>query len=198
MNCIREKSSASERASAFASIVFPTPGKSSMIRWPSATRQRTQSRSVSAGARTTTREVVDDRADDVRGARLRSRLAHLRSPRRRSTSSSTAAAIACLGAFGTRRSPVRVTSTTSFSSVSKPMSDLAHVVVDDEIGVLAVEHRALPLQSLRPVLGAERDEHAAVLALAERSGNVRGRLELDRPGLGALRALVGDALSAGR
>src|SRR5207244_604191 len=50
VNCMREKETSSERASAFASIVFPTPGKSSRIRWPSPTRQRTQSRSVSSGA----------------------------------------------------------------------------------------------------------------------------------------------------
>ena len=53
MNWSREKSTSSERASAFASIVFPTPGKSSMIRCPSATRQIVQRRSVSAGAWTT-------------------------------------------------------------------------------------------------------------------------------------------------
>ena len=53
MNWRREKRQSSERASAFASIVFPTPGKSSMIRWPSATRQSTTSRNVSSGAWTT-------------------------------------------------------------------------------------------------------------------------------------------------
>src|SRR5205823_1383681 len=53
VNCRRENEQSSERASAFASIVFPTPGKSSMIRWPSATRQRTTRRSVSFGAWTT-------------------------------------------------------------------------------------------------------------------------------------------------
>src|SRR5215510_12909319 len=53
VNCRREKEQSIERASAFASIVFPTPGKSSMIRWPSATRQRTASRNVSSGACTT-------------------------------------------------------------------------------------------------------------------------------------------------
>src|SRR5919106_6110967 len=53
VNWSREKEQSSERASALASIVFPTPGKSSMIKCPSATRQRTQRRSVSAGARTT-------------------------------------------------------------------------------------------------------------------------------------------------
>jgi hypothetical protein len=40
---MREKSTSSERASDFASIVFPTPGKSSMITWPSARRPSTQS-----------------------------------------------------------------------------------------------------------------------------------------------------------
>src|SRR6188508_2562536 len=54
VNWRREKEQSIERASAFASIVFPTPGKSSMIRCPAATRQRTTRRRVSSGARTTT------------------------------------------------------------------------------------------------------------------------------------------------
>src|SRR5579864_1045457 len=53
VNCSREKEQSSERARAFASIVFPTPGKSSMIRCPSASRQRTHRRSTSAWACTT-------------------------------------------------------------------------------------------------------------------------------------------------
>src|SRR5215471_14185427 len=53
VNCRRENEQSIERASALASIVFPTPGKSSMIRWPSATRQSTARRSVSSGACTT-------------------------------------------------------------------------------------------------------------------------------------------------
>src|SRR4029453_703628 len=53
VNWRRENEQSIERASAFASIVFPTPGKSSMIRWPSAIRQRTPRRSVSSGACTT-------------------------------------------------------------------------------------------------------------------------------------------------
>src|SRR5579884_223851 len=53
VNCNRENEQSSVRASAFASIVFPTPGKSSMIRWPSATRQSTKRCSVSVGACTT-------------------------------------------------------------------------------------------------------------------------------------------------
>src|SRR3954453_5751003 len=55
VNCMRENEQSTERASALASIVFPTPGKSSMIRWPSATRQRTARRSVSSEAWTTVR-----------------------------------------------------------------------------------------------------------------------------------------------
>ena len=53
VNWRREKRQSSERASALASIVLPTPGKSSMIACPSATRQRTTRRSVSSGACTT-------------------------------------------------------------------------------------------------------------------------------------------------
>src|SRR2546423_970706 len=53
VNWRRAKRQSSERASAFASIVLPTPGKSSMIACPSATRHRTKSRSVSSGAWTT-------------------------------------------------------------------------------------------------------------------------------------------------
>src|SRR5436190_6879101 len=53
VNCRRENDTSIDRASAFASIVLPTPGKSSRIRWPSARRQRTQRRSVGSGAWTT-------------------------------------------------------------------------------------------------------------------------------------------------
>src|SRR5438067_10206082 len=53
VNWRRENEQSSERASALASIVFPTPGKSSMIRCPSARRQSTTRRSRSAGAWTT-------------------------------------------------------------------------------------------------------------------------------------------------
>src|SRR5213078_3281311 len=50
---MREKDTSRDRASALASIVLPTPGKSSRIRCPSLTRQRTQRRNVSSGAWTT-------------------------------------------------------------------------------------------------------------------------------------------------
>src|SRR5438105_13274013 len=58
VNWRRENDALSERASAFASIVLPTPGKSSRIRWPSLTRQRTQRLRVSGGAWMTRRRLV--------------------------------------------------------------------------------------------------------------------------------------------
>ena len=65
-----------------------------------------------------------------------------------------------------------------------------HIVVDDEIDVLVREHRALPLEPALAALGAEGDDHLAVLAPGgERLDDVLGRLELDRPRLGVLRAL---------
>ena len=50
MNWRRENEQSTDRASDFARVVFPTPGKSSMIRWPSESRQRTANSSVSSGA----------------------------------------------------------------------------------------------------------------------------------------------------
>ncbi len=74
VNWSREKRQSSERASAFASIVFPTPGKSSMIRWPSATRQSTTRRRISAGACTTRARfaAIDATRSAGSGARARS------------------------------------------------------------------------------------------------------------------------------
>src|SRR3954465_11465639 len=43
VNCTREKRRPSETARACASVVFPTPGTSSIRRWPPARRQATQS-----------------------------------------------------------------------------------------------------------------------------------------------------------
>ena len=167
-----------------------------MIRWPSATRQRTQRRSVSAGARTTTREVVDDRADDVGGAGLRcGLLAHARSPSRRSTSSSTAAAIAGFGAFATCRSPARVDEHDLVLVAVEADVVASHVVVDDEIGVLA--GRASRASAPGPPARAPRRTRRArrrSCPLAERRGDVDGRLELDRPRRRVLRPLVGARL----
>src|SRR5579871_373697 len=74
VNWSRAKRQSSERASAFASIVFPTPGKSSTMRCPSATRQRTTRRSDSSGACTTRPRfaVIDWRTSAGAGSRARS------------------------------------------------------------------------------------------------------------------------------
>ena len=75
-----------------------------------------------------------------------------------------------------------VTSTTSFSADVEADVGAPDVVEDDEVGVLRLEHRALALEPLLAVLGAEGDEHlAGALLLAERARDVRRRLELDRP-----------------
>jgi hypothetical protein len=50
VNWRRENAQSIERASAMARLVFPTPGKSSMIRCPSASRQRNENCRVSSGA----------------------------------------------------------------------------------------------------------------------------------------------------
>ncbi len=44
MNWMRRKEQSTERAMALASIVFPTPGTSSIRRWPSATSATRASR----------------------------------------------------------------------------------------------------------------------------------------------------------
>ena len=118
---------------------------------------------------------------------------HQRPSSSRSTSSSTAAAIAGFGARGTSRSPAAVISVTSLSALSKPMSAASHVVVDDEIDVLVAQHRALPLEPLGAVLGAERDEHlVGTPLLPERTGDVGRRGELELPGVAVLGPLAVD------
>src|SRR5215204_1753346 len=72
----------------------------------------------------------------------------------------------------------------------EPDIGAGHIVVDDEIGVLAVEHPSFAFEPLLPMLGAEGDQElAGPLALAERAGNVGGRLQLERPRIPRLRAL---------
>src|SRR5437764_1888199 len=76
VNCRREKEQSIDRANAFASVVLPTPGRSSMIRWPSASRERTVNCSVSAGACTTPARFATmrpiDSSEPIRVAALRS------------------------------------------------------------------------------------------------------------------------------
>src|SRR3954451_18707637 len=189
VNWIRENVQSTERASAFTSIVFPTPGKSSMIRWPSLTRQRATSCSVSTSAWTTRatfstmRSTVraDVAASTGRGSvdiEQRDRLVEHRGrdPRLRRLGD----ALLPLARDQEHLVVLRVEADVGSG----------HVVVDDEIDVLVREHGALaPAPGLAP-LGAEGDDPLPVLSPGgERPDHVLGRLELDRPGLGALRAL---------
>src|SRR5262252_8807897 len=182
VNWIREKLQSIERASAFTSIVLPTPGKSSMIRCPSLTRQRATSRSVSTSACTTratfstTRSTV--RADIVASTgfgsvliQQRDRLVEHRGRDPR------------LRRLGDPLLPVARDQ--NHLVVLRIEADVGsrHIVVDDEIDVLVREHRAFPLETGLALLGAERDDDLAVLApCGERLDHVLGGLELDLPG----------------
>src|SRR3954453_4785632 len=190
VNWMREKGQSTERARAFASIVFPTPGKSSMIRWPSLTRQSATSCSVSTSA-WTTRATFSTMRSTVRAdvaastgwgsvdIEQRDRLVEHRGrdPRLRRLGD----ALLPLARDQEHFVVLRV----------EPDVRSGHIVVDDEIDVLVRKHCALPLEAAVAALGAETHDHLAVLpARSQRLDNVPGRLELDRPGLGALRTLA--------
>src|SRR5918994_3700407 len=177
VNWIREKGTSSERASDFASIVLPTPGKSSMITCPSAIRPRMQRRSVSAGAWTTRARLAARRssvsADEATAAgSLRASTAPLleqtldlvHDPGRDRV----------LGSLG--EPPVAGLRQQRHLVVGRVEADAGngHVVVDDEIEVLVCEHPPLALQPGLAQLGAEADENLAVaLAFAEPCEHVR-------------------------
>src|SRR5438067_7199363 len=193
VNWSRENEASRERERAFASIVFPTPGKSSRIRWPSLTRQRTLSSSVSAGARTTVatlstmrRMVCAPVASAVRGSLPGSLTQQLLRPvddRRRD-----------LPLRRLRDGLFSVNRDEDYLVLSRVEPDVVagHIVVDDEIEALVFELRACAREPLRPVVGCEPDQHLAVhTALGERSDDVGGGFEVDGPGVVALRALVG-------
>src|SRR5690348_8907285 len=167
VNCMRENDTSSERASAFASIVLPTPGKSSRIRWPSPTRHSTHSRSVSSGA-CTTRARLSTSARTVSAASVVSM---------RSGSLTQQ----LLGRIYDRRGnsvfrglldpPLAGRRDEHHLVVLGIEADVGtgHVVVDDEIDPFAVEFLARARETLGPGLGGEPDQHLAVRSLlAER------------------------------
>src|SRR5919202_2303360 len=166
VNWIREKAQSSERARAFVNIVFPTPGKSSMIRWPSATRHRTTRRSVSSGACTT-----------------RPRF-------------STTRAIVCAGATSARCDGLSASSTQQFLHLVQHHScdllfprlfdlplhvrrheydlvlrrveaDVAsrYVVEDEEVRALALQLLARAGEARLAVVGREAADHLAIVAV---------------------------------
>src|ERR1700730_9882897 len=174
VNCSRENEQSSDRASALASIVFPTPGKSSMIKWPSATRQSTTRRSASCGAWTTrprfatiaaTRSagsgaragsakqalhVVENRGGDLLLRRLRDR-------------------------------PLATRAEQCHFVVGRVEADVgaAHVVEDEQIGLLRCELVACALEPAFALVGGESDQHLTGSApLAERGEDVGRRLRV--------------------
>src|SRR5215211_9013154 len=167
VNWRREKVQSIERASAFASIVFPTPGKSSMIRCPSLTRHWTTSRRVSSSACTTvatfstTRSIV--RA--ASGAATESRRA-LASTAVHEPLGGVEHGGGDLG-LGSLLDPALALARDQHHLVVVGVeADIAagHVVVDDEVDVLVGEHAPLALQARLTCLRAEGDDHLAVRA----------------------------------
>src|ERR687883_1231097 len=196
VNWSRENDASSERARAFASIVFPTPGKSSRIRCPSLIRQRTHIRSVSAGAWTTV-------------ARL--------STIRRIASAADSTATACLSAASSIPSfeqrlglvedrggdpllrrlgdpPLALRRDHDHLVLHGVEADVGspHVVVDDEIGAFAVALLPRALEPALALVGREAHDHGAVAApRGELGEDVGRRLEPHLPGLVVLGTLVG-------
>src|SRR3954453_23076681 len=185
VNWRREKEQSSERARAFASIVFPTPGKSSMIKCPSATRQSTVMRSVSSDACTTRRRFAAIASTRSAGAGAIARSAkqalHLVENLRR-----------YLAFGGLRKLAIATRCDKGHLVVARLEADVAptHVVEDEQISVLV---RQLPTGALEPGLaqiGREADEYLARHALpAERREHVGRRLERDRPSAPIFRPL---------
>ena len=113
------------------------------------------------------------------------------------TSSRIAAAIARLRRLRRRAARRRApTSTTSFSARVEADVGARDVVEDDEVGVL--RRRASRRLRSSPSSPCSAPKTTSTwpgrFALAERAGDVGGRLELDRPRLVALRALAGERL----
>src|SRR6266849_255774 len=185
VNWSRENEQSSERASAFASIVLPTPGKSSMIRCPSATRQRTTRRRVSTGACTTRARfaaIAATRSDGAGATAGSAKQAlHLVEDGRRD-----------LGLRGLGDEPLPGGGDERHLVVGGVEADVvaAQIVEDEQIGVLVRELLPRALEPELALVGRKADEQPSGPALcAERGEHVDGRLELDRPAGAVLRPL---------
>src|SRR6476646_420081 len=192
VNCMRENDTSSERASAFASIVFPTPGKSSRIRCPSPTRQRTHRRRVSSGACTTrprlsTIDWIVSAAVELSRCWLPGSLTQqLLCPiydRRRD-----------LVFRGLRQPGFRSRGDKHDLVLGGVEADVAarDVVVYNEIDALARQFLARAREPLTSVLGGEADQDLAVRPpFTKRPEDVDGRLERHLPGLLVFGTLLG-------
>src|SRR5215208_6572614 len=187
VNWSREKEQSIERESALARTVFPTPGKSSMIRWPSATRQITASSRMSRGtwstrARlSTTRSTIAAGASASAGCRsvARSSIALLQQSLRFVEDRRRDPVLGCLpdSPFATRRQEHDLV-------VGGIEADVrtGYVVEDEEVRALALQLLTRPGQAGLAGVRGEADEHAAVArAAAELGEDVGRRLELHSP-----------------
>src|SRR5438105_6210310 len=200
VNWRRENDASSERASALASIVFPTPGKSSRIRCPSLTRQRTQRRSASAGAWTTA-----------------ARLSTIRRIESAAASTSTGCLPVAVSSIPLSKQALGLVEDGGGDALlarlgNPPLAagrddhDLVlygveadvgsrHVVEDDEVGAFARALLACALEAVLAFVGGEADDHLAVTPpRGELAQHVPRRLERHLPRRGILRALAVSSL----
>src|SRR2546421_1075297 len=199
VNWMRENDASSERASTFASIVLPTPGKSSMIRCPSLTRQRTQSWSASSGACTTEARFSTIRlivsappasawTRSLPGSLTQQLLRPVDDRRRDQALRGLLEPLLAAGRDERDLVLVRVEADVV----------AGHVVEDDEVEALVAELLARALEPRLAVVGCESDPHLPVATpFGQRSDDVRRRRELERPGVLVLRALVGALIGRG-
>src|SRR6476620_5006884 len=196
VNCIRENETSRERASAFASIVFPTPGKSSRIRWPSPTRQRTHRRNVSSGA-WTTRPRLSTIEPIISAAAVALSTRWL-------PGSLTQQFLCCiydrhrdLVFRGLRHPALPGGSDEDDLVVARIEADVAarDIVVDNEVDALLLQFLARARETLIAVLGGKADQHLTVRApFAERAQHVGGRFERYLPLSLVLRAFLAGGL----
>src|SRR3954449_1060922 len=156
VNWRREKEQSSERARAFASIVFPTPGKSSMIRCPSATRQSTVMRSVSSGACTTRRRFATIVSTRSAGAGAIARSAKQALHLVENLCGDLVLGRLREGAFTACRDEGHLVVARLEADVASP-----HIVEDEQICVLVRALRAGAFEPGLPQVGREPDEHLA-------------------------------------
>src|SRR3954469_19544774 len=180
VNCRPEQGALTERASALASIVLPTPGKSSMIACPSATRQRTIRRNVSSGAWTTRPRfptivwISPFRAGSIARSAISDQGLHLVEDRRCDLP------LRCF-----RNRPLSGCREEGHLVVDRVEPDVraGDVVEDEEVGALACQLVARAIEAGLARLGGEADEELAVAApFAEGREHVGRRPSAGGPG----------------
>src|SRR6476661_9382736 len=212
---MRANSQSSERASDLASIVLPTPGKSSRMRWPSHSSAITHRSSRPSGAWITRATLsITRRAmapalviawDWVESCSSDASTGVLSSDRRTLLYGGAGGLVPqCVqngcgaGLFGASRYQLLSLGRHQHDFVEAAVkADVAtaDVVHHDHVGALAFQLGVGPLDCTLAVLGREADQHLALAPPGAQLGQDVGcRLQLDRPGTGVLDALAVDRL----